>query len=159
VIFSGVADMLDGRIARARQLASARGAFMDSALDRFGETFSLAGVVVYLSGRPLAVTAGALALGGSMLVSYVRARGEALGITYHGGLMQRAERLVLLALAALADPAMTRWANWTPGVILAWTVGMIAVGSLATAAHRTFVIARALRAPRWPPRDSHFPPV
>jgi CDP-diacylglycerol--glycerol-3-phosphate 3-phosphatidyltransferase len=84
------------------------------------------------------------ALGGSLLVSYARARGEGLGIHYKGGLMQRAERLVLLALASLLDPVVAANSDWPPGRLLLGMVGFIGVASLATAIARTAAIARAL---------------
>lgn len=145
VLLGGAADVFDGRIARARGIADARGAFLDSTLDRFAETFALAGAAVYLAVRPWAVLAAALALGGSMLVSYARARGEALGISYRGGVMQRAERLVLLALASLLDPWARSRFGWWPGALLTGALAVIGVLALATAAWRTVVVARGLR--------------
>ncbi len=103
VLLGGTADIFDGRIARARGLASPYGAFLDSTLDRFAETFTFAGLALFFGDRLWAALAVVLALGGSLLVSYTRARGEALGVSCRGGVMQRAERLELLALAALLD--------------------------------------------------------
>ncbi len=85
-----------------------------------------------------------MALGASLLVSYTRARGEALGVLCRGGVMQRAERLVLLALAALADAPVTAWLGWAPGMLLAWAVAVIAAGALGTAIYRTASISRQL---------------
>ncbi|HSJ63704.1 MAG TPA: CDP-alcohol phosphatidyltransferase family protein [Gemmatimonadaceae bacterium] len=144
VLLGGAMDIFDGRIARARGLANARGAFLDSTLDRFAETFTFAGVVMFFVNWPMALLAAVLALGGSMLVSYARARGEALGVSCKEGLMQRAERLVLLALAALFDGAVTGAAGWSAGALLFGVVGVIAVGSLWTATVRMAYIARAL---------------
>ncbi len=144
ILLGGSMDIFDGRIARARGLANARGAFMDSTLDRFAETFTFCGVALFFVNWPLALLASVLALGGSMLVSYARARGEALGVSCKEGLMQRAERLVLLALASLFDGAVTGAAGWAPGTLLFGVVGVIAVGSLWTAAYRTGFIAREL---------------
>jgi CDP-diacylglycerol---glycerol-3-phosphate 3-phosphatidyltransferase len=145
ILLGGAMDIFDGRIARARNLANARGAFLDSTLDRFAETFTFAGVVMFFVNWPLALLASVLALGGSMLVSYARARGEALGVSCKEGLMQRAERLVLLALAALFDGAVTGAAGWSPGALLFGVVGVIAVGSLWTAAFRLHSIAADLQ--------------
>jgi phosphatidylglycerophosphate synthase len=145
ILLGGAADIFDGRVARARGLASSRGAFLDSSLDRFAEAFAFVGIAVYFTGRPWSALATALALGGSMLVSYTRARGEALGVSCRGGVMQRAERLVLLALAALLDSAITARLAWRPGTLLAWTVALIGLGSLGTAMYRTATIARALK--------------
>lgn len=144
ILLGGSMDIFDGRIARARNIANERGAFLDSTLDRFAETFTFAGVVMFFYNWPAALLAAVLALGGSMLVSYARARGESLGVLCKEGLMQRAERLVLLALAALFDGAVTAAAGWSPGALLFAIVAIIAIGSLWTAAFRTAYIAREL---------------
>ncbi len=151
VLLGGAADIFDGRIARARGLVSKAGAFLDSTLDRFAETFAYAGLAVWARSSAWGVLAAVLALGGSLLVSYARARGEGLGVRYQGGLMQRAERLVLLALASLLDPAVTPLAGWPPGRLLLGVLAFIGVASLGTALHRTLAIARALEGEE-PPR-------
>lgn len=144
VLLGGASDIFDGRIARARGIANERGAFLDSTLDRFAETFAFAGLAIFYDGQRWATAAVALALGASLLVSYTRARGEALGVLCRGGVMQRAERLVLLALAALADAPVAEWLGWAPGTLLAWTVALIAAGAMGTAIYRTASIARQL---------------
>jgi phosphatidylinositol phosphate synthase len=144
VLLGGVADVFDGRIARARGLVSRSGAFLDSTLDRFAETFAYAGLAVWARSSMWGVLAAALALGGSMLVSYARARGEGLGVDFKGGLMQRAERLVLLATASLLDPVVTPLAGWPSGRLLLGVTAFIGVASLGTAMHRTLAIAGAL---------------
>jgi len=151
VLLGGAADIFDGRIARARGLVSKAGAFLDSTLDRFAETFAYAGLALWARPSAWGVLAAVLALGGSLLVSYARARGEGLGVHYQGGLMQRAERLVLLALASLLDPALTPLAGWPPGRLLLGVLAFIGVASLGTALHRTLAIARALERAE-PPR-------
>jgi CDP-diacylglycerol--glycerol-3-phosphate 3-phosphatidyltransferase len=151
VLLGGAADIFDGRIARARNLVSKAGAFLDSTLDRFAETFAYAGLAVWARTSTWGVLAAVLALGGSLLVSYARARGEGLGVSYQGGLMQRAERLVLLALASLLDPVVTPLAGWPSGRLLLGVLGVIGVASLGTAFHRTVAIARALEREE-PPR-------
>jgi CDP-diacylglycerol--glycerol-3-phosphate 3-phosphatidyltransferase len=151
VLLGGAADIFDGRIARARNLVSKSGAFLDSTLDRFAETFAYAGLAVWARTSTWGVLAAVLALGGSLLVSYARARGEGLGVSYQGGLMQRAERLVLLALASLLDPVVTPLAGWPSGRLLLGVLGVIGVASLGTAFHRTVAIARALEREE-PPR-------
>ncbi len=144
VLLGGAADIFDGRIARAQGVASDRGAFLDSTLDRFAETFTFMGLAVFFAGAPWKTAALALALGSSLLVSYTRAKGDALGVQCRGGVMQRAERLVLLALAALLDGPVTGQAGWPAGSLLAAAVAIIAVGALATAVYRTVRIAAEL---------------
>jgi phosphatidylglycerophosphate synthase len=145
VLLGGAADIFDGRVARARGLASPYGAFLDSTLDRFAETFTFVGVAWYLAATPWTVPATVLAASGSLLVSYTRARGEALGVTCRGGVMQRAERLVLLALAALLDSVVTAAAGWPPKSLLAGAVAIIGLGSFATAIYRSVYIARVMQ--------------
>jgi CDP-diacylglycerol---glycerol-3-phosphate 3-phosphatidyltransferase len=145
VLLGGAADIFDGRVARARGIASERGAFLDSTLDRFAETFAFVGLAVFYEGMPWATAAVALALGASLLVSYTRARGEALGVQCRGGVMQRAERLVLLAVAALLDPPISARMGWPAGTVLVWAVAAIAVGALGTAVYRTARIAGDLQ--------------
>jgi phosphatidylglycerophosphate synthase len=144
VLLGGAADIFDGRIARARGLVSKAGAFLDSTLDRFAETFAYAGLALWARASAWGVMAAVLALGGSLLVSYARARGEGLGVHHKGGLMQRAERLVLLALASLLDPAVASLAGWPSGRLLLGALAFIGVASLGTALYRTLAIASAL---------------
>jgi phosphatidylglycerophosphate synthase len=146
VLFGGLADIFDGRIARARGIANSYGAFMDSTLDRFTEVFTFVGVAWFLSGSRFGVAVSVLAVSASLLVSYTRARGEAVGVTGAGGVMQRAERLVILALAGLCDAAAASRFHWAPGALLMWAVTLIAVGALGTAIYRTYTIARTLAA-------------
>ncbi|MDZ7674153.1 MAG: CDP-alcohol phosphatidyltransferase family protein [Acidimicrobiales bacterium] len=102
---TAVPDVLDGAVAKASGTASSRGAFFDSTMDRVADAMLLGGVAWYLDttepGRisilPMAV------LGASLLISYERAKAEGLGFDARGGLMERAERLVLLGLALLFD--------------------------------------------------------
>ena len=94
--FAGILDVLDGRLARLAGKQTAAGALFDSVSDRWGELFVFAGYAWYLHDSPwlLAVMG---AIGGSMMVSYTRARAEGLGVALSGGMMQRAERIVLVA--------------------------------------------------------------
>jgi len=96
-------DGLDGTLARATNRVTTFGAFFDSSLDRAAEAVIYAGIVYSAAvlGDIQIGTAAALALGIGSLVSYVRARGEGLGVSAHGGIAQRAERAVLLILGLL----------------------------------------------------------
>ncbi len=138
-------DVLDGRLARARKLASVYGKFIDSTLDRWVETFAFLGFAVYLGGRPWGALVVAAGLGGSLLVSYAQARGESVGVSGSGGLMQRAERLALSILGCLFDPVLSRAAHRPEGTVLLWVLTVVAIGALGTALHRTLWIARRLQ--------------
>ncbi|MBI1795644.1 MAG: CDP-alcohol phosphatidyltransferase family protein [Candidatus Eisenbacteria bacterium] len=144
LLLAGGADVLDGRVARAAGRVTDAGAFLDSTLDRFAETFVYAGIAVGFAPSRPAVLAAVAALGGSLLVSYARARGEGLGVHFKGGLMQRAERVVVLAVASLLDGVVAAAAGWPAGRVLMAAVALIGAASLATAAYRTLTIARAL---------------
>lgn len=144
IALGGVADIMDGRIARARSLVSPYGTFIDSTLDRFVEVFALLGFVYYL--RPFAYgpLLAAAALAGSLLVSYARARGESVGVLCKEGLMQRGERLVLLILVCWSDGAITGALGRPRGSAALVVLALIAAGTLLTAAHRTLWIAARL---------------
>jgi len=145
ILLGGMADILDGRVARARGLASRYGEFLDSMLDRFAEVFTFVGLAVYLSVTPAGALAVTLAVGSSLLVSYARAKGDAVGVACRGGVMQRAERLVLLALASIFDRSVISAAGWADGTLIFSAVWVIGLGALGTALYRTVAIARALR--------------
>jgi CDP-diacylglycerol--glycerol-3-phosphate 3-phosphatidyltransferase len=145
IALAGVCDVLDGRLARARGLASPYGKFIDSTLDRFVETFAFLGFAAYFASRPWGPLVVAAGLGGSLLVSYAQARGETVGVSGSGGLMQRAERLVLQILGCLFDPLLSRALGQPEGTVLFWVLAVMAAGALATAVHRTLFIARRLR--------------
>lgn len=144
IFTGGIADILDGRVARSMGIGSPRGAFLDSSLDRFAEVGVFAGLAVFFHGQPLAALAVATGLGGSLLVSYTRARGESQGVLCKVGVMQRAERLLLLGFAGLLDPAVADWTGTAPGTLLTFVLVLIAVGTLGTAVYRTVWIAKRL---------------
>ena len=145
IAFSGVSDILDGRLARAQGVANAYGKFIDSTLDRFVETFAFLGLVTYYRHQPVAAFVAAAGLSGSLLVSYAQARGETANVSGAGGMMQRAERLVLVALGCLSDPSLSAALGRPEGTVLFWILALVAIGSLATAIYRTVWIARRLR--------------
>ena len=142
----GLCDILDGRIARARGLVSPYGQFIDSTLDRFVEVFAFLGFVFYLRSFAWGPLVAAAAIAGSLLVSYTRARGESVGVLCKEGLMQRAERLVLTFLVCLLDAPVTAALARPPGTALLGVLGVIAVGTFATAIQRTWWISARLRA-------------
>ncbi len=103
---AGVSDLLDGSIARGSGQASPRGAFFDSVTDRASDALLFGGVAWHLAHRSSYLPLLAFAVAAcSMLISYERARAESLGLDARGGLMERAERFVLLGIA-LAFPIL-----------------------------------------------------
>ena len=105
ILLSGLLDMMDGRLARLGNLSSKFGALLDSSLDRYSELLTLSGIALLLlrAGDDWfwAAVATFAAIIGSVMVSYVRARAEGLGISCKVGLMQRPERVVVTAVAAI----------------------------------------------------------
>jgi CDP-diacylglycerol--glycerol-3-phosphate 3-phosphatidyltransferase len=144
VLLGGAADVLDGRIARARGQANQTGAFLDSTLDRFAEVGAFVGLAVMYRDSAAAVAVVTAALGGSLLVSYARARGESLGVVAKVGVMQRAERLLVVGFGGILDPAVTAWLGWAEGSLLLGLIGIVALGATGTAIYRTVWISKRL---------------
>jgi CDP-diacylglycerol--glycerol-3-phosphate 3-phosphatidyltransferase len=145
IALGGVADILDGRIARLTGVASDFGDFVDSTFDRFVEVFAFLGFVIYLRDSVCGPFLAAAAMGGSLIVSYARARGEVLGVLCTGGLMQRGERLVLTCLVCFLDPALRLWLRLPAGTLVVWMLGFITLTTFLTAVHRTIWIGARLR--------------
>ena len=103
ILFAGLFDMMDGQVARIGNMKSTFGALYDSVLDRYSELITFFGICYYLvlQGYFVGSIIAFVALIGSLMVSYVRARAEGLDIECKVGLMQRPERVVLTALGAL----------------------------------------------------------
>jgi phosphatidylglycerophosphate synthase len=103
ILLGGICDLGDGILARTNGRVSNFGAFLDSLLDRYSDSFLFLSLAWYLGGR--GDHAGAfLSIGtmvGAFLVSYARARGEGLGIQSQVGIMERPERIILLIVATL----------------------------------------------------------
>jgi len=104
ILLAGVFDMLDGQVARLGNMSSKFGALFDSVLDRYSELVMFFGICYYLVAHHYFLSSlfAFIALIGSMMVSYTRARAEGLGIECKDGLMQRPERIVTIGVSALA---------------------------------------------------------
>ncbi len=132
-------DMLDGQVARIGGMASTFGAMYDSVLDRYCELFTLGGLAFYLIGCGNATGAilTFLALVGSIMVSYVRARAEGLDIECKIGFMQRPERVVVTSVAALAAGitglSLPATSTFDPNIILVVAMAIIAIFANMTA--------------------------
>jgi len=125
ILFAGLFDMMDGRLARMGNMSSTFGALWDSTLDRYSELFTLFGICVYLIsiGWFWSGVITFIAMVGSIMVSYVRARAEGLAIECKVGIMQRPERVVVTAVVAIVTGATGN--TW-------WLVGgMILIAVLA----------------------------
>jgi CDP-diacylglycerol--glycerol-3-phosphate 3-phosphatidyltransferase len=151
VVFAGICDTLDGQIARQTNKRSAFGAFFDSTLDRYSDMFLLIGLAYYFAGGPSflgtsgrnapsgsdpwAVLVIVLAIAGSFMVSYTRARAEGLGMECKGGLMQRPERITLLIIGSLLGSLPT-----VGPFILKLALLLLAVSANVTAIHRIILV-------------------
>src|SRR5471030_2862161 len=104
ILFAGLFDMLDGQVARLGNMKSTFGALYDSVLDRYSELIMFFGICYYLVAHHYFLSSifAFIALIGSMMVSYVRARAKGLGVEVKGGLMQRPERIITIGIAAIA---------------------------------------------------------
>src|ERR1700753_300596 len=111
ILFAGLFDMLDGQVARLGNMSSRFGALYDSVLDRYSELILFLGICYYLVSHHYFMSSlfAFLALIGSMMVSYTRARAEGLGIECKGGLMQRPERVIIIGVSALACGIASKW--------------------------------------------------
>lgn len=103
ILFGGLFDMIDGRLARVGKMESKFGALYDSVLDRYSELVMFLGICYYLVAQNYFLSSlfAFIAMIGSIMVSYVRARAEGLGIECKGGLMQRPERILLIGISAV----------------------------------------------------------
>jgi CDP-diacylglycerol--glycerol-3-phosphate 3-phosphatidyltransferase len=105
IIFAGLFDMVDGRVARETNQVTRFGAFFDSVLDRYSDLALLIGLLVYYGTiqRPFYVVLTAIVMAASVMISYARSRAENIIPTCKVGFLERPERVVLLIIGALFD--------------------------------------------------------
>lgn len=134
VLAAGALDVLDGALARATGQVTRFGAVFDSVMDRVSEAAVLFGLLYYYAGRDAREESLLIfaALAGSMLVSYIRARGEILGIPIREGLFTRAERVIVIGVGCMID--QVRIALW-----------ILAVLANLTALQRLYLVWRKTR--------------
>ena len=119
LLFAGLFDILDGAVARVTNRVHPYGAFLDSTTDRYAEVVTYAALLYHFISRSrgeLPAMLVIVALGGSLLVSYVRARAQSLGFTCDGGLLARPERVVI-TVAGLVVPLLLVPALWVLAVL------------------------------------------
>lgn len=147
-VMAGVLDFLDGRLARSTGRVSLGGAALDSVLDRYVESALIAGLCWYYRQSWVLVPC-LLALTGSLLVPYVRARGESLGIQIKdAGFMQRPERVLLLgggtALSPIIEVLVAPADPHPPHRLAILSLLLLGIGSHATAIQRLLMLLRRL---------------
>src|SRR5215469_13419 len=148
VLFAGIFDMFDGAMARVRNAATTFGAFLDSMLDRYSESIILLGLLCYVLQRPdlhdafwpaqheqtWMIVFIFVAVVGSLMVSYAKARAEGLGLECKTGLLARPERVVILAIGLLTGAVF-------------WALLILAIFSNVTAIERIVHVWYGTRQP------------
>jgi CDP-diacylglycerol--glycerol-3-phosphate 3-phosphatidyltransferase len=146
VLFAGIFDMFDGAMARVRNAATTFGAFLDSTLDRYSESIILFGLLWYVIQHPglqdslwpapheqtWMMVFIYVAVVGSLMVSYTKARAEGLGIECKTGLLARPERVIILAIGLLTNTGI-------------WALALLALFSNVTAVERMIAVWRKTR--------------
>ena len=143
LLFAGLFDILDGALARAAGKVYRYGAFLDSTVDRYSEGVVYLGILVYFLRRhdTLGSVVVLVALAGSFLVSYVRARAQSLGFTCDVGILARPERVVIIVAGLLLEPIQFRGVS-----ALTIALWVLAVGTNFTAVQRVWVVWQQNRA-------------
>ena len=147
LLFAGTLDIIDGRVARRINGGSARGAFLDSVIDRYTDSFAYLGLAVFFR-HSWVLWAVLFALIGGLIVSYTRARGEGLGAQCRVGLLQRPERYVILGFGtifgSLLDHLTAPWVGGHRYSLVILTIVLLAALVNFTAIQRAVHIWRAL---------------
>jgi len=132
-------DLLDGTMARMSNRVSVFGAFLDSTLDRIADAVVFGAVILYFAGPGDSMFGAAMALFclvTGVSTSYARAKAESLGFTARVGIMERADRLVVLGIAAIAAELSDQ------PLVLAWGLALLGALSSVTVAQRIWVVRR-----------------
>jgi CDP-diacylglycerol--glycerol-3-phosphate 3-phosphatidyltransferase len=147
MILANIFDMFDGQVARLRGRVTRFGAFFDSVIDRYSDIIVFVGIMVFYARNTrehstLLVALTGLALVGSVMISYSRARAESLDIACKVGFLERPERVVLLIIGSLTEvgPTTSLFLHKMPQVL--W---VLAVLSHWTVVHRIYHTWRELR--------------
>jgi CDP-diacylglycerol--glycerol-3-phosphate 3-phosphatidyltransferase len=137
-VAGSILDILDGALARQSGKGTPFGAFLDSTTDRMGEGFVLGAIALVFAreGNEVALAFALAAVAGSFLVSYTRARAEALGLKGDVGIGSRAERVVVITAGLVLAP----WG------LLSWAIYLLSATAWLTVAQRVLSVRRQLRA-------------
>lgn len=154
LITTGALDLMDGEVARALHLSSPRGAFFDSTVDRVSDGLMFGGCVVYYAGT-VVMYAALVALIMSFVISYSRSRAETLGLAGAEGLMQRGDRIAMLAIALAFSPLpahrMEGFVAHPLYVVTAVALFLMALLNTGTAIARVVWTMERLPGPETPP--------
>jgi len=135
-VAGSVLDILDGALARAGGKTTRFGAFLDSTTDRISEGFMLTAIAFVFArhGRDVFVAVAMAAVAGSFLVSYTRARAEALGLRGDVGIGSRAERVVVITAGLVLAP----WG------VLPWAIALLAATAWITVVQRVLHVRKQI---------------
>ena len=139
LLISGILDTLDGTVARLGERSSKFGATLDSSLDRYVEMFVFMGITWHFKDTHIFFWSF-LAIMGSMMVSYIRARAQSLGVQELVGFMQRFERFVILSAGAILNPWGVK--QFGSEVVLELAIIILAIGTNYTAYQRLMIVKK-----------------
>lgn len=147
LLFAGTLDIIDGRVARRTDGGSAQGAFLDSVIDRYADSFAYLGLAIFFRDSWM-LWAVLFAFLGGLMVSYARARAEGLGARCHVGLLQRPERYVILGFGTIFGSLFEHLTSpWLPApryvLVMVTVVGLAALVNF-TALQRVIYVWHAL---------------
>lgn len=148
ILIAGAFDLLDGAIARVTGKSTTFGALLDSSVDRYSEAVLLFGLIVYYARQPgtLEMSLIFATIVGSLLVSYVRARAEGLGLECEVGLMRRTVRILILAFGLIINQVVLYTAGLSdPDLIIVIFLWILAIGTNLTALQRLLHVWRKTR--------------
>ena len=134
VLVAGVFDLLDGAVAREGERMSRYGAFLDSNIDRYAEIVVFVGILWRFQSDVFTQLGVVIAITGSLMVSYTKARAEGLGKEVGGGLLQRPERIVLIAVGSFFGEIGLRAVVW-----------ILAVFTNLTSIQRMLLVAKSMK--------------
>ena len=137
LLFGAAFDALDGIVARERGLASDAGEVLDAVVDRYADAAPLLGLAIYYRDSVTSLILVLAAVLGSMLVSYVRAKSEAMSLSLPGGLMRRHERIAYLTVGLLVGPLLHLASVPVEAPLTLLAVGVVAVVSNIAAVQLT----------------------
>jgi len=137
LIASGVFDLFDGRVARATKTVSKKGAFLDSCLDRYGDSAILSGLAIAFLNNWLLYPV-LLCFMGFSCISYNKARSEASGIKCDVGGFQRPVRVLALSLACIATPILSFFMNEQTLVLFYFIIPLLALGTVHASIYRLY---------------------
>jgi phosphatidylglycerophosphate synthase len=160
ILFAGLFDMIDGRLARVGHMSSKFGALYDSVLDRYSEMIMFLGICWYLVAHSYFLSSlfAFIAMIGSIMVSYTRARAEGLGANASVGFMQRPERVILIGVSAMLCGVFSKYVgneikytvDWLPFPVFetislfTFPIFIMAILTNITALRRLFYVKKEL---------------